>query len=502
MSPTPRTTSNLMYALVFLLAIPLALQARFRFEEGDWIAWGDTRNVYDFSVGREFVYAATGGGLLRWDRVNNEWLYPWLTVPGSFDEAIILSDLRKVFADKLTGDVYVKNKAGELFYRHSVNGIWKKVWDIPPEVEKRFELSEGKKVEPPPGLFAPHGFSIKPDNSLEKNFRSWKFMRGVFDENEHYLLGWQGYGMGVANSFRYSLELYPGGPGASPHFDLKNNIIWTVGNLDYGYGMVWRRDRNSDRWEFFDPDEEWGLTPARVTRLRVSDKGSTWLATNEGVMYRSRDRWNWLKKTDGLPANYIHDIVPFGEGAWVATKYGLAFINENRNSIRRPSKRESPEAAGSMFYRIAAAGDTLYAAGAGELLRYTEKEGFTRVELPINYPAGKAATVYYDGIYLAVADQYGFTWRDEEGKWHEALSRMWQNERIQALCFHGGYWWVGTNDGLVKYDPKYQDAILYREKDGLFGTSVSEIIGEDDSLWLGTNRALVRFRWYAPGRID
>ena len=65
--------------------------ARYRFEEGDWIAWGDSRRVLNIEVGRNTVFFATSAGVLRWDRNEKRWLFPWFSVPGPLDKAILLT---------------------------------------------------------------------------------------------------------------------------------------------------------------------------------------------------------------------------------------------------------------------------------------------------------------------------------------------------------------------------------------------------------------------------
>jgi PAS domain S-box-containing protein len=69
------------------------------------------------------------------------------------------------------------------------------------------------------------------------------------------------------------------------------------------------------------------------------------------------------------------------------------------------------------------------------------------------------------------------------------------NNRVNSVLFdHSGTMWVGTQDGLGKFDPRTATFKTYYEQDGLSGNAVSCILEDQQgSLWMSTNNGLSAF---------
>jgi hypothetical protein len=69
------------------------------------------------------------------------------------------------------------------------------------------------------------------------------------------------------------------------------------------------------------------------------------------------------------------------------------------------------------------------------------------------------------------------------------------NNRVNSVLFdHAGTMWVGTQDGLGKFDPRTGTFKTYYEQDGLSGNAVSCILEDQrGSLWMSTNNGLSVF---------
>lgn len=69
------------------------------------------------------------------------------------------------------------------------------------------------------------------------------------------------------------------------------------------------------------------------------------------------------------------------------------------------------------------------------------------------------------------------------------------NDRVNSVYFdHSGTMWVGTQDGLDKFDPTTRRFRSYYERDGLGGNVVSCILeDEHGKLWISTNNGLSAF---------
>ncbi len=59
---------------------------------------------------------------------------------------------------------------------------------------------------------------------------------------------------------------------------------------------------------------------------------------------------------------------------------------------------------------------------------------------------------------------------------------------------HAGIIWVGTDNGLDRFDPSAGTFTTYHERDGLAGDHISRILADDSgNLWISTNKGLSRF---------
>ncbi len=489
---------------LILIAFASASHARMRFEEGDWIAWGDARDVRDMAVGNRTVYVATNNGILRWDRLDETWLFPWFSVPGQFDDPVFLRNCTRVREDPSTLDVYVRS-SGQWYIRDISTMRWRSVPSLTESQLQILQQNAPDELEAPPqGMIVPIQYDVTIDNDLEYRFARWSYATGVSDGRNMNFMGWSGYGVGVSGMYNMVLELYPGGPGPSPYMDVSEDEIWCAGTLNRENGWIWHRERDGDRWEFFHPDMEWGLDPAKINRLRIGPDGIVWLATDEGVMYCDDDDWRWLRRQDGLPSRVIRDIAPGNGHAWIATEFGLAKIDASSGAVMEVNPHQFPIPANEPIYRVTYDGTTLYAAGVSRILRKAPNEAWELIEPPLTVSASTPPrALFVEDGFLAIGDRYGIAWQQVgDDSWNQAMKERWFGGVVRSLCYHDDFFWIGTDRGLIKYHPVEGDAIQYTRQEGLAGNTVSEIIPEGDWLWLGTDWALVRFHWNVVGRID
>jgi len=78
---------------------------------------------------------------------------------------------------------------------------------------------------------------------------------------------------------------------------------------------------------------------------------------------------------------------------------------------------------------------------------------------------------------------------------HSADPRSLSNDLTNSVCIdHEGMIWVGTQNGLNRFDPGAGTFTRYYERDGLAGNYVSKILeDESGSLWVSTSKGLSRF---------
>jgi len=506
---TPVYTLRRSFLAFFLLfplfssLIPQNSAAQYRFDEGDWIAWADTREVNGFGIGKNTIYVATGGGVLRWDRIAKQWMLPWYSVPGPLDATYFLNNVTSVYEDPSTLDVYFKKGNGWVV-RDYANLRWRPVDQLPDMNQYNYEAETSKLIETPDrSIIPPHGYFLNEDGGLDYRLTEWAFVGGISDNMGTSIVGWNKLGVGVYSEFDPVVQLYPGGPGPASVLDVNDSSVWCASNLDLNSRWVWQRDRSEDRWSYHHPGLEWGLTESKLHALRIGKNGTVWIASSEGVQFYSNDNWHRLEKSDGLPRQRVYDVEPIGDGAWAATELGLAFIHEMPREVQPLDRRTRSKQATYAFSVLTSHQDTLFAAGPGILLSYSPNGVWQELKLPFHTAvASQPKAIYKDNKVLALGDDDGFSWKMGNGEWLFAPATLWHHGSVLSIDFHGGYFWLGTDSGLVKFDPTYKDAVVYTSEEGLPGSIVFEVFGEGDWLWLGTDVALVRFLWNAPGRLD
>ena len=69
------------------------------------------------------------------------------------------------------------------------------------------------------------------------------------------------------------------------------------------------------------------------------------------------------------------------------------------------------------------------------------------------------------------------------------------DDRVNSVHFDAaGTMWLGTQNGLDKFDSKTSSFTIYRRRDGLPGNAVGCILGDDHgNLWMSTNNGVTRF---------
>jgi ligand-binding sensor domain-containing protein len=62
--------------------------------------------------------------------------------------------------------------------------------------------------------------------------------------------------------------------------------------------------------------------------------------------------------------------------------------------------------------------------------------------------------------------------------------------------------WLGTDDGVLKFDKRRSRWRRFTVEDGLPDNVVHYILLDGDFIWFGTPEGLTRFYWNSPYRID
>jgi ligand-binding sensor domain-containing protein len=73
---------------------------------------------------------------------------------------------------------------------------------------------------------------------------------------------------------------------------------------------------------------------------------------------------------------------------------------------------------------------------------------------------------------------------------------------VHSLLVVDSLLWVGTDEGIARYDRRTGYSRNFSTEDGLIDNRVFDIELDGDCLWFATPGGVTRFYWNNPYRID
>jgi signal transduction histidine kinase/streptogramin lyase len=242
---------------------------------------------------------------------------------------------------------------------------------------------------------------------------------------------------------------------------------------------------------------------------------------NEGALWISYvgalatiDRNTGKKSLQDLSAgNITADVVPMIEGhaqvMWLGTiGEGLVQLDKKTNKLRnyRHNPKDSSSLSNDVVERLmfdskgalwAATWDGLnrFDAATGRFTNFKVDEQQNRSQFYLDIKEDQQGIFWlgsnYSGLHRFDPTSGRFTVYEHSPGRPDSLS----NNRVNSVHIdHSGMIWLGTQNGLDRFDSKTGRFARYFEKDGLGGNVVSCILeDEHGALWMSTNKGISRF---------
>ena len=233
-----------------------------------------------------------------------------------------------------------------------------------------------------------------------------------------------------------------------------------------------------------------GLIDDFVTDLAIDSSGNLWIATEGGVSKMNLAKAttamtaylqgkpqpqsdaplfvNYAGLANGLPSDSVKGIaVDQNDSVWIGTDNGLAVL------FRTAQQSQSDPAGGSTTQPV-------------------ENTMFSTIDIAL--PSSNILCVGSSGAKVYVGTDAGLVVIDEAGAGAASLGAMsaytTQNglpsNVIQAVGFEkNGQAWIGTNKGLVRFDPR--NMVVFNTNNGLVSRDILSITTDkDDKKYIGT----------------
>ena len=242
------------------------------------------------------------------------------------------------------------------------------------------------------------------------------------------------------------------------------------GNLWFGTRQLSRLDRARGKYTFYrhDPGNTASIASGTVHAMTEDRSGTLWFGTWGGGLNRLDRRTGRFKAYRHDPANpaslshdYIRSLLLDREGnIWAGTEDGLNRLDA-RTGRFTVFRFNGP--LDSRIYRVLAEDVD------GSIWMGTYEQGLQRLDVR----TGKIIAYKHDPKILS------------------SLS----NSRVNALCVdHSGTLWVGTQNGLNRFDRNTGEFTIFNEHDGLPNNAVEGVLEDAaGNLWLSTGKGLSRF---------
>lgn|GEM_PF-1581626 len=533
--------------IFLLLSFVSASFAAPPYEQSDWISYRDGRYIHGCDLGRDWVYFASTGGILRYNLWKAQWDYPLTTalIPG---EALPLTtvyvvafddDRRYLWGGTTEGLVMLKTQMEEWEFFElpagnvtifSIGFAGEDIWlegGTPGQAWRTLfkgsrssggfitaSLSELQAAGPVdwsgeraflPEQFPPYyvdnpGLSFFADGKISDNFfQEYRVTCQAVDEIRRITyLGFWGYGVGIVDQSSQRIELNRSGPGGSRvNFILPEDGSYYLAGSSF---TIWRKDRG--KWEQYYAAENTAFASDTCYDLVKVDR-KVYIAGREGlsVFEESNGRFYTLNRFNGLSDNYITALDKSGDEIWIGAARGISVMSLPGETIK---KIEDSEIKTRRVHDLRIDGNYVWAGTDYGIYLHDRKIGdWTYVAGSEILAHSPVRDIKLNKKEVWFAKDAGIDYFDKTTGKFTGLSNVFYHSR-PALCLLPGdsLVWIGTDEGLVKYDRSLDRWVVYEAEDGLPPGQINCLSMEGDYLWIGGDRGLTRFYWNDPYRLD
>jgi ligand-binding sensor domain-containing protein len=199
---------------------------------------------------------------------------------------------------------------------------------------------------------------------------------------------------------------------------------------------------------------------------------------------------NHYTTRDGLPSDWIRDILVTGEGLWLATgDAGLCYLEDER--VVDTYDRDGAGLPSNRFSSLALYRGKLYAGGVEGLVVFDGErwEALERIEKAVMKNVLLAVDTDKDRLWVEAVNVAGglVTFDGEKWAFFGGGGKGLVNN-VTAIAFQGETLWLGTRGSGI-YRITGGEWEIIRAGQGLRGSSVSALRVDGPALWVGTPSA-------------
>lgn len=297
----------------------------------------------------------------------------------------------------------------------------------------------------------------------------------------------------------------------------KDGIIW-AGTKKNG---VFRTDIKKDRIyplpEAIKNNND--IAGADVMAIKQDKDGEFWFGTGNSGIYRYNPKSNECvnyknsSEANSLLSDFVKAIYERGNGdIWIGTRNGLSIYNKLSKKFTNYSHQsDNPSSLSyntiwaimedqskSVWISTYAGGINIYTPSNANFTHIGEQ----KLKIPgLNHPVVNAILGYKNSGVWVGTDGGGLNFIDRQTgdiKYYSVKDRQLRNNSniIKTLCYDAaGNLWIGTHDGLCKFDYASHEVKYFNISSGTFLSDIriNTILADDNGIWIGTDERGLRY---------
>jgi len=463
---------------------------------GQAVSYSNFGYIYSVTASLNTVYYATTEGVIRYDKLNREWLKPLTGVEGLIDEVPNRLWVDK-FDKKLFGEVNGSYYEYDTFFER-----WQSLIELP--AIDRIDRRVGTPQVLLPTFDANYMGQGRFVDLIGRNF---DVSDVVDDDNGNYWIGTWGFGPAMAGKASTLMDLLPYGllQQRVSTFLQEDTLIWmsgAVGN-ELRTGITGFAPESNSFIQV-----ETGLDhsiPAEDINCLEGDEERLYIGTPLGLYSLERNTWITRGPTssrNGLIDDNVLALERDDSSLYVGTASGLNLVDLVSDSVYQI---ESGTFYGQIIYDLHLVGDDLWIGAQEGAYRYNVN---SRKLQKFNDPD----QVLYTGVYKIVSHDNQLWCSSDGGVVNLDLSTGSTYAYRDALS-RGDNRALAANESIVAFASRRGMSLLFIEEDkpftrefgvteGLASENVFSLLLDGDYIWIGTDRGVTLFLWNNPGRVD
>lgn len=174
------------------------------------------------------------------------------------------------------------------------------------------------------------------------------------------------------------------------------------------------------------------------------------------------------KNTPQLPSDNIYSLLQQGDSIFVGTDNGLVVYSLRENAIL-PFYEEI--FSGELVHSICRSGNFLWFSTYDEIYKYNLQTRYLTRLNKFRKPVSISFVIPDKEENIWIGDNYHglrIYWKDLDSIHHYAPDSGFPAKRVYGMLpGEGDYYWLSTNQGLIKFSPNTQNAVVYNRHSGL-----------------------------------